>query len=217
MDVFSRFFDYLIDSSKKITYKAATTFAFITLLFLIDNTLGFSYYYNISNKVNILEKLNITIKDSSLTMKDKSLLKDVRSNLINHQSLKDCIWNFFTTPNSILSENKSQYLFHYLSSTFFVLAMMIAVFFIGLKAFFNSFSIMSQIFKADPFEILIKLIGVEVGLYLIALLESKVLSYLPLIFNNVIYNYIANILINIVLLIFVGVIIPDKKTAPTKK
>jgi hypothetical protein len=211
MEIFARFFDYVTDDTKKIIYKAATVTTFIVVLFLLDNTLGFSYYYNLNNKLALEQKITSLLKDTTFDKTEKSSLLRTRISILNHKSFKDYVWDNITSPNLAYSDSRINLSIFFLSSTYLLLILMAIVLVIGIKSFFKSIRLVNQtVIKNDPFEILIKLIGLEFILYVLVLIEFKLLSYIPIIFNNVLFNYLINLLFNVGVFIAIGLSIPKK-------
>lgn len=81
------FTEFLFNENKRLSIKAAVVVISIIAIFLIDNILGFSYYYNTEKKIEQIQKLNTIIKDSSSDNTTKLFSIKLRSDLINRENI----------------------------------------------------------------------------------------------------------------------------------
>jgi hypothetical protein len=71
-------FEFITDRSKRLSARATIVVLSVVLILLLDNMLGFSYYYRKQKQLDILEKATVLLKDSTIT-------GDVRNRLVQLQ------------------------------------------------------------------------------------------------------------------------------------
>ena len=87
--------EFLFDEHRRLSSKAAVVvFAFLTIL-LIDNVLGFSYYFSIDKKVEQIQKLNSIIKDSTTDNTTKTFAINLRSEILKRENIINQSFSFF--------------------------------------------------------------------------------------------------------------------------
>ena len=86
--------EFLFDENRRLSSKAAVVVFTIIALLIIDNVLGFSYYYNTDKKVEQIQKLNIIIKDPTLDNTTKTFALHLRSEIIDRQNVLNQIFYF---------------------------------------------------------------------------------------------------------------------------
>ena len=183
---------------KAISSKAALVVLALLAVLLVDNVLGFSYSYSLTNKVNHIQKLNAIISDST---SDKStinyamsLRKDVfvRKNIL--ENVQAFVINSFKenselgeTHNSKINQiNPNVFLFHVTSSGSFYL---VAIFMFPVMLFVDrTSSSFSQKLVMSLF-LFIMFAGIGIFFYWICSLIPMILT------NSWILNYICNLLI----------------------
>ena len=89
---------------------------------------------------------------------------------------------------------------------------MISATVIGIKNYLESVK-RKFLFDDDLLTTFIKIMGINITLFIISIFFTKILSFIPIINNNPIYNYGLNILINVVVLALMAYILRDKKNA----
>ncbi len=206
---FSSIIHFLTDKTRNLSSKALfIVFGFILLIFL-DNTFSFSYYYNTSQKVTQIKEINEGLKDTTLSVSEKKKLIKLRNDIIEHKTLKDKAYDYLTNLNFETSdeettetiktaekETERNYKIHFITSAWWL------VLSFGIIAIALPFVLLTE--RKDIFTTLLGFIFMGGFAYLIALLLSKVFSFIPLIDNNPIYNYILNaILSGLILLIMI--------------
>lgn len=191
------------DKEKRLSQKAVTIIACVLFVLVIDNIVGFSYYYNNSQKLTQVTQIGVLLKDSTLSKNDRLNLVNLRENLISHQSIKDWIWLHLSNIPSTNNDNKESVILNpyinFFTSTWFVLLVMISTPLTVIKDNKN---------KSIPYIALVMVLA-EFMLYVTAWLLAKGSAYIPVIFNQPLYNYILNCVINIGLA-YLAVIV-DKK------
>ncbi|WP_028891146.1 hypothetical protein [Tenacibaculum sp. 47A_GOM-205m] len=206
---FSSIIHFLTDKTRNLSSKALfIVFGFILLIFL-DNTFSFSYYYNTSQKVTQIKEINEGLKDTTLSVSEKKKLIKLRNDIIEHKTLKDKVYDYLTNLNFETSdeettetiktaekETERNSKIHFITSAWWL------VLSFGIIAIALPFVLLTE--RKDIFTTLLGFIFMGGFAYLIALLLSKVFSFIPLIDNNPIYNYILNaVLSGLILLIMI--------------
>ena len=203
--------------TRGLSSKAITTIIVIALIVLIDNTLSFSYYYNTENKIEQISNVNKLLTDTTLTKIENQKLLNIRKDIIDRKTWKDKTWDFisnmdFRSENS-LTENPTEkeienplsersYLWHFISSSWLIVILMIAFPFIGI---FD---------KKTPFGQAIGiLIILEPFLYGMAWILAKLFSFIPIILNNPTLNYILNAILCLGVFALFGIFGKKKTTA----
>ncbi|MCA4809618.1 hypothetical protein IF128_07670 [Empedobacter stercoris] len=202
---------YFTDSKNKLSHKAIMIILTVILVIFIDNTLSFTYSYNINNKIEHVEKLNSIIKDTSLSKKEKAILKELRNNVLNHQTLKDIAYDKYTSLDFkskevvqkpiVKNEKKSKlkernYWIHFISSSWLIIISMLVVPFVGYTKNSSFF-----------YYIFIIIIFVEPILYFISWTFAKTFSLIPIILDNPTLNYILNAILHLLVFLTLGFII----------
>jgi hypothetical protein len=221
MDFFAPIFNFIIDSSKKLSYRAATVLLSFSILLLLDNIFGFSYYHNLDKKVELVNNINRALKDTSNSISDKRILIGLKEEIINHSSIKDNIYSFLSAKNWHLYINFSDvsHIFLFITACAFPLFMMCGALIVGVPLFFKK-----KIFLLDDDNqtVFLKIAGVEFLGYILCVFQAKILLMIPIIYNIIYLNYIVNLGANFILLIlFVEFVVKNKpnslfKTWPVK-
>ena len=214
---FSSIIHFLTDKTRNLSSKALfIVFGFILLIFL-DNTFSFSYYYNTSQKVTQIKEINEGLKDSTFSISEKKKLLKLRNDIIEHKTLKDKAYDYLTNLNFEISdqetsetietvelEAKRNSRIHFITSAWWL------VLSFGIFAIAIPFVLLTE--RKDVFTTLVGFIFMGGFAYLIALLLSKVFSFIPLIDNNPMYNYILNVILSGILLLIMLLAGKKKKT-----
>ena len=189
----------ITDSEKSFIRKFYIYFLIACSLYVADNLIGFSYYQSVSSKLEKTKEINLILKDSSILSKDElTKLKLLRSDIINRRTLKDNIYFFFSNISFKSSKKpitakpietkpiiERDLDIHFLTSSSFVLLIMLIMFFAGLAD------------KKAPFLQRISVVFfVELILYPFTYLFSKILFLIPIIYETPLINYILNIILS---------------------
>lgn len=97
MDLFNSIFYVFTDKSRNLPTKLTLGFSLLILVVVIDNILGFSYYYNNSQRISQTKELTQLLQDTTLAEKEKKHLSRLRSEIIEHKTWKDHTTIFFTS------------------------------------------------------------------------------------------------------------------------
>lgn len=88
----------ITDSEKTFIKKFYIYSLIFFSLYVADNLIGFSYYHNVSSKLEKTKEINLILKDSSLLSNEEHIkLKLLRSDILNRRTLKDNVYSFFQT------------------------------------------------------------------------------------------------------------------------
>ncbi|MFN8415570.1 MAG: hypothetical protein U0U66_04480 [Cytophagaceae bacterium] len=74
--------EFLFDENRRLSSKAAVVVLIILAIFIVDNILGFSYYYSTDKKIEQVQKLNSIINNASTDSITKSFSIKIRSEVI---------------------------------------------------------------------------------------------------------------------------------------
>ncbi|KAF2331586.1 hypothetical protein [Flavobacterium nitrogenifigens] len=148
MEIFKAIIEFIKDNSIK---KLSKFFIFLTVVIFFvfaDNIFGFSYYYNLNNKLSQIEKVSNILNNSTLDFATRNELSQIRKDIIGRKTLKDDIisaWrkiSFTDSNDKILNElNSSSKIrnstIEFISINYFWIFLFI---FMPLYAFINPFS-----------------------------------------------------------------------------
>jgi len=220
MDIFSSVIHFLTDKSRKLSSKAIAVMIVIVLIIFLDNTFSFSYYYNNSQKISQTKELNEVLKDSSLTKLELEKLTDLRKNIVNHRTFKDVTYDYLLNLNfDNTSEDKSignkqsdnelirNEHIHLLTSAWWLIIPMIFLIIVF------PYVIITE--RKQLFSTALGFIIILCVFYLLSLILSKILSFIPLILGNPIYNYSLNVVLSG--LIPLGIYFISKRNENRKK
>lgn len=196
MEFLNSIFHFFTDRTRRLSSKAIISIIVFVLIILIDNTLSFSYYYNTEKKIEQVSNINKILGDTTLSKPAKKELLKLREDIINRKTWKDKTWdlvsnmNFTKDNNSIVNQTSEQteekvdersYLWHFISSSWLILILLVAFPFIGI---FDKKTPLGQAIGI--------LLILEPTLYGLAWILAKIFSFIPIIFNNPTFNYILN-------------------------
>lgn len=86
MNALDSFINFLLDKERVISAKAAVIVFIILAVVLVDNTLGFTYYYNSGKKIEQIQSLNNIIKDTTTNIQTKDYAIRQRSEIIKKET-----------------------------------------------------------------------------------------------------------------------------------
>lgn len=215
MEFLNSIFHFFTDRTRRLSSKAIISIIVFVLIILIDNTLSFSYYYNTEKKIEQVSNINKILGDTTLSKPAKKELLKLREDIINRKTWKDKTWdlvsnmNFTKDNNSIVNQTSEQteekvdersYLWHFISSSWLILILLVAFPFIGI---FDKKTPLGQAIGI--------LLILEPTLYGLAWILAKIFSFIPIIFNNPTFNYILNAILCVGIFALFG-IFGKKKT-----
>src|ERR1700712_4602237 len=93
MEFFSPVFNFVIDKSNNRARKVMLIIISLFVIFLIDNIFGFSYYYNLNNKVNISSQIHSIVSDDKVDPAIKQRLDKLNNDILNHKSVRDFVYD----------------------------------------------------------------------------------------------------------------------------
>ncbi|MDY3362396.1 hypothetical protein PG623_00130 [Riemerella anatipestifer] len=211
-ELINTIFIFFTDKTKKITHKTFLILTVIIGLIFLDNTLSFTFTFNNKNKLEQVEKLNSILKDSTLSKQEIAKLGLLRTNIIEHKTWKDNIYekllslDFKSTEDGnkpIVKNDKHKvsiernYWLHFISSSWIFTILMIIMPFIGLFSEKNG--------SISAFIVVILMI--EPLFFGMSWLFAKLFSYIPIIDNNPVWNYLLNTLLHLFIFMIIGFLI----------
>jgi len=180
---------YLTDKQIRFLKKFVFVIFVVVGLILVDNIFSFSYYTNVSNKTTQIKEINQILESNSLSKKETIQLKSLRTQVINHKYLFE---RDFVSQFKITFTDGRNGLIHYLTSSWYLLFLMISLPFLGKY---------HPLFSLET--IIIVLVVFEPILLFTTWFNAKVLAQLPLIGGWIILNYIFNIFLGIILTVII--------------
>lgn len=200
MSAFEKFTELLFDEDTGISTKLTIVVLAIIAVIAVDNLLGFSFYYNADKKIELVNKLNVTIKDNTTDSFTKVYALTLRQKIITRQNFINQSFSFFrgkpsavksdqisiptATPKPIEVSIKNIFLFHLSSSGFYYL---FALFMIPFSLLYDKKQKLSQRVGVA--------IVVPLFVFLIGLLFYWLFSLIPQISNSTwFWNYLINLL-----------------------
>jgi len=103
MDFFAKIFEYFVNREVKISSKFRMVLFVIIIVYLTDNILGFSFYYNVNQKISRISTINELLKDSTISSEEKNQLDSLRHLVLLHKSFSDRIFLFI---NGVFNQDK---------------------------------------------------------------------------------------------------------------
>lgn len=196
---------FFADQTRRVSTKLLLGLSIIMLLWLIDNTFGFSYYYSNENKISQINKIQILLDNQKLDSNLKLRLTSLQRDVINRQSIKDYIRlslrNIFTT-NSSSNQNNNPISAKPIKNT-----LLFKVSAGGVYLLFIVFSpLLIFVGRGNVFKRGVIITFIMMFLFGITMLLNIGLGLIPIILNQPIYNYILNVLVQFstLLLIYKG-------------
>ena len=181
--------------------------------------MGFTYYYNINNKIEKVSALNKLVNDSTASTEDKTKLIEIRKEVLNRKSIPeeigDHVYSFVTTslrsqkgtqPTAVANNSKNELLFLISTSGLYVASIMFLI-------PFGLINLASTKLR-DRFNFFMGLAGVVLLLCIITLFGNFLLGFIPQIGHGWGWNYGLNALIQFsVFSFFIGAFIKLAKSS----
>jgi hypothetical protein len=102
MIIFDKITELLFDEDTQNSTKLTVVVLSIIAVIAVDNLLGFSFYYNADKKIELINKLNATIKDSTSDVSTKSYVINLRQKVINRQDfITQSLYFFRGKPSAV--------------------------------------------------------------------------------------------------------------------
>ncbi len=216
-DWIAAFFKNLHHSGLKVSHIVAYFIIGVTILICLNDITRFTYTYRTNNKVEILNKYEKLLGDTTLSADDKLKIRQQRNELINDKSklaeLPIIIVNSIKSntdgnktkqvhtenkntdnPKVIVKKPKRNLFWHVLTSNLLLCVLLIIM----------PIIILAYEKKIEMLHIAL-IIFFEILIGLMIALMSYLTSFIP-IFDNVIWNYVLNIVVTVpiwTLIIFV--------------
>ena len=107
MDFIYKFLNFITDSNRRLSSKAAIVILLLVSVVVLDNVTGFSYYYNKNRQLEQLEAIKILLSDSTLTTETRQKLVVLESHVLDRKSIIDYSLSFLKNI-SLASSKQSQ-------------------------------------------------------------------------------------------------------------
>ena len=191
------------DGSHSLLKRIGVLISIGLLLAFIDNMIGFTYYYSISNKLSSVEKIESLIKQDSISPNLKKRLTQMEDQVINRQDLFSLLWSFkystIINPNSINNQINTNSSLNVLRERNLWLQLISSA---GVIYSISIF-IMFYFFVSGPrsFDNFFSSITLSFILFCFGLLLNFLLSSVPILLNSVFWNYIVNFICQISLIL----------------
>lgn len=88
-DIFTTLIGYLTDKNVKLSQRAIIILLFSLFALIIDNTLGLSYHYRVSNKIEELQKVDLMLQNNKTDTIIRYYTAYLRDEIIERKSLID--------------------------------------------------------------------------------------------------------------------------------
>lgn len=215
MSAFDKITELLFDEDTGIWTKLTVVILAIIAVIAVDNLLGFSFYYNADKKIELVNKLNATIKDSTTDSLTKYYAINLRQKITTRQDFITQSLSFFrgkpsavkidqtsiptAIPKPIEVSIKNNFWFHLTSSGIYYLFAIILIPFTLVTV--KNQSIAKRISIATVAPIFISGFG---------LFFYWLYSFIPQISSTTwLWNYLLNFILQIGFLVFL--VIANKK------
>lgn len=208
--------DFLFNANKTLSSKALVLIFSVLAIFLIDNILGFSYYYDSDRKIDEVKKLNSIIADPQIDSTTRQFALNLRTEIITRENCINNSLNFFkgikwsspdpvpVIPQSIPIIEKverNNFLFHLTAG--------------GIYYLFGGIMVFVMIF-IDKYSPLLQRIGsgiiVGIVLWMYGMFSSWLFDFIPQVSKSTwAWNYLINLGIQITLLVGFGLLYKQGK------
>lgn len=198
---------FLFDENRRLSSKAAVVVFIVLAIFLIDNILGFSYYFSSEKKIEQVQRLTTIIKDATSDSTTKAFAIELRSEIIDRENVVTQSLSFFRNikwksskkhlaniPKNPVKTNesiiKNNFWFHFTAGGLYYL---LAVLMIPIMIFTDKTTSFSQRLATG--------ILTAVLFYGFGLLFYWICNLIPQISKSTwIWNYILNLIIQIIVI-----------------
>jgi hypothetical protein len=89
MSFYENILEYITDNTKRISTRAAIIILIVGCFILIDNIVGFSYYYNRQRKFEQLKSISILLQDSTLSESTKVNIRRLEKQTFERKNIID--------------------------------------------------------------------------------------------------------------------------------
>ncbi|MDP4263297.1 MAG: hypothetical protein Q8941_12285 [Bacteroidota bacterium] len=199
-------YQFITDKKKKISHRFAVIIIIMTGTILLDNILGLSFHYRITNKISEIQQVNSIIQNPMSDSITKNYAFYLRDKIINRKSIADYLSfrELFKSsakpkinkpsdkPNKTDSNIKNNLIFTLTAGGFFIL--------FGIVIFIAVLFAETEPKDMKFYERLALGIILGGGCVTIAIFLSFLLGLIPLIMKNWTYNYILNGLVQLTII-----------------
>jgi hypothetical protein len=100
MAFYDKIFEFITNRSNSLSAKATIVILTLFTIFIADNIIGFSYYYNKDKQLEQLKSITFLLKESSISSENRKYLINLESETLNRKDIVDY--------SSLLFENISE-------------------------------------------------------------------------------------------------------------
>ena len=209
----TKILSYLTDQGKRFSSKALMILIIIFGVLLVDNILGFSYYFSTEKQINQIEKLNNLIKDPITDSATMMYVVELRRDIINRTNWANQASSFFrgkprniniaqvnnpaAIPKPIESAIRNNFLFHISAGGIYYA---LAPIFLIMVIFTNRKTSLYSRLSTGAFSFIL-IWGFGFFFYSLFNLIPKLVS------DTWVWNYILNVILQFGLLLFAGVMV----------
>src|SRR5688572_25998006 len=104
MEIINSYFTFITDKKRKLHSKAVLIISTLAIIVLVDNILGFSYFYHNQRKIEQIKSLCEILKDTTVSEPVKEKLTLMQYNTLNRENFISNIITV-TQPEPKLSED----------------------------------------------------------------------------------------------------------------
>jgi len=94
MKILENILDYITDKSKRLSTRASVVILVLFTLFLFDNYIGFSFYYNSQRQLDQLTTVTQLLKDSTITTETRQKLTELEKHTFDRKTIIDYTLSF---------------------------------------------------------------------------------------------------------------------------
>ena len=105
MEVFKDIFGFLVDNNRRLSAKALMIISAVAVVFITNDITGFTYYYNMRNKIEQLKQINSIKQDPITSRETKIYLSLIENDVVSRKSNIDIAWNYVNTLYNSFKSN----------------------------------------------------------------------------------------------------------------
>lgn len=199
-EIFEIIVSFVYEKSIRFYHKILIIITVIFLVAMVDNTLGFSYYYYNKNKLELIKNINDILKDNVLNDKQKKDLINLNNEILNKEPLMSSVYNYIRVTirdnNFFGNSYEKNYWYTYISSSWIYIISYIIYLFSGF-------------FKKIKDHFLNCFFGL-ISFFVVTGVYSILLYYIPNIYNKPTINYIIYMFSPIIIVIIYSIFLKVK-------
>ncbi len=200
--IFEKIVAFYTDRTKKMSVKAGIAIIILIIIFFINDFSGFTYYYNINQKISNVEQINNVLSKNNLDYKTKQKLLNVQNEILNRKNVFEKTYDFisnvsFEVPfqkneNTEIKQvdNSTNEIWHFVSSSWLLMILMLGFL---IAVFMDK---QSTLVQGIPV-----LFFIEIFLFLLCSAFAYVFEFIPIINRDYMFiNYFINFILHFLVL-----------------